>query len=155
MEISKHLTYEDVTKAPVGIINKPNDKQLAAIIHLAKTVYDPLVEHFKAKPFVHCVFRGEQFNKAIGGAVGSQHMLGEAMDIDFDQVKIPETNKDIFDFIVKNLPFDQIIWEAGSTKKPDWVHVSCVATRPNRKKITRYANINGVMTYIPFDLYKF
>jgi len=155
MKISKYLTYEEATKAPTGVINKPSAIQLANITAWAVNIYDPIVDHFGIAPFVHCVFRSERYNAMLPGASkASQHIFGEAGDIDYDTLerlgkKVP-SNKELFDFIVKSLPFDQIIWENGGKQNPDWLHVSHSLTK-NRKKKTR--KVTGKPGYINFDLY--
>jgi hypothetical protein len=44
-------------------------------------------------------------------------MEGRALDIDAD-IHGGITNKEIFDFIKKELKFDQLIWEFGTDKNP-------------------------------------
>jgi hypothetical protein len=67
------------------------------------------------------------------------------MDID----NTTPTNKQIFDFIKKNLKYDQLIWEFGTDKNPDWVHVS-FTDNVNRKQTLRARKINGKRTYENF-----
>ena len=43
----------------------------------------------------------------------------------------------MFDYIKKNLSFDQLIWEFGDDKNPDWIHVSYVSVKENRKQILK------------------
>ena len=47
-----------------------------------------------------------------------------------------------------NLDFDQLIWEFGDDKNPNWIHVSYVTHRPNRKKLTIAKRIDGKTRYI-------
>ena len=64
-----------------------------------------------------------------------------------------KTNKELFEYIVKNLDYDQVIWEYGDDTQPEWVHVSYDSTKQlQRKDIVRvrrtangpvYANINA------------
>ena len=68
-------------------------------------------------------FRSEKLNSALNGAKNSQHKNGEAADLDaYD-------NKVLFDTIRKmmdsgEITVGQLIWEYGTKKSPDWVHVS-------------------------------
>ena len=56
------------------------------------------------------------------------------------------SNKEVFDFIKKNLDFDQLIWEFGNDKEPDWIHVSYSKTK-NRKKILKAKRNEFKKTY--------
>jgi hypothetical protein len=53
----------------------------------------------------------------------------------------------IFDFIKDNLTFDQLIYEFGDSKNPDWVHVSYESTGKQRKQVLRAVKTNGKTTY--------
>ena len=61
---------------------------------------------------------------------------GAAMDIDADVYK-GVTNSEIFNYILENLNFDQLIWEFGNDENPDWVHVSYVSDILNRKEVLK------------------
>jgi zinc D-Ala-D-Ala carboxypeptidase len=149
MNLSPNLTLLEATKSQTaireGIDNTPDETQLASIVLLAEKVYEPIK---KACPsaFISSLFRCFNLNKKIGGAIGSQHEKGEAVDVDSNGF-----NKEIFFFVKNNLVFDQLIWEFGTTKEPDWVHVS-YKKEGNRKQILRAIKENGKTKYIPFDL---
>jgi hypothetical protein len=66
------------------------------------------------------------------------------MDIDMDPKGKP-TNKEIFDYIKKNLEFDQLINEFDYS----WIHVSYTSGK-NRKQILKAKKINGRTTYENF-----
>lgn len=156
--LSKYLTLQDAIKARPGFNNIPNEAQMKALTYWGLHVLDPIVEHFGVMPFLHSVFRNEAYNRAIGGAPGSQHMAlpgkGAAGDLDYDNIPKAPNNKALFDFAARNLNFDQIIWEKGTNENPDWVHISIV-DGVNRKKLTRcLTGTHGQTTYIEFDLYK-
>ena len=89
-------------------------------------------------------------NKAIGGAAGSQHCSGEAIDIDMDGHAGGVTNKMVFDYIKENLNFDQLIWEFGTDANPDWVHVSYESTGKQRKQILKAVKKGGATSYVPY-----
>ena len=65
-------------------------------------------------------FRCKELNKAIGGAITSQHTLCEAIDIVVKGMRC----EDVFNRIVtSDLKYNQIIIERNS-KGSQWVHVS-------------------------------
>jgi hypothetical protein len=88
-------------------------------------------------------------NKAIGGSKNSDHNLGRALDLDQDGRGNGVTNMEVFEFIKDNLEFDQLIYEFGTIKNPDWVHVG-YRKGENRKQIL-VAYKEGTKTkYKPF-----
>jgi len=83
-------------------------------------------------------------NKAIGGSKYSQHMIGEALDIDAD-IYGRVTNAEIFNYIKNNLEWDQMIWEFGDDDEPNWVHVSYKESGSNRRQLKRaYRDSKGI-----------
>ena len=117
----KYFTVEELTRSSVAqtkrIDNKPNAEQQSALVDLIENVLDPLREKFGKPIIVSSGFRSKDLNRAVGGAASSQHMKGEAADI---YTGTKEGNKELFDIIRKELPFDQVIDE----KDFSWVHVS-------------------------------
>jgi hypothetical protein len=149
-QISKHLSLKECTYSPtaekLGIVNNnPNKTHIENMKLLAEKVFEPIREHFDMPIKVTSVFRSFNLNQAIKGSITSQHCSGQAMDIDMSNVK-GISNKDIFNFIKDNLNFDQLIWEFGNSKEPDWVHVS-YTNNVNRKQILKAKRINGKTIY--------
>lgn len=134
--ISKYISYEEATKSQTAIRNKienkPNGDELMRMRLVASKVFDKVREHFGIPLKVSSFYRCAKLNKAVGGSATSQHMTGEAIDIDADGSSI--TNAQVFDYIKNNLEFDQLIWEFGDKKNPAWVHVS-YKSKGNRKQI--------------------
>lgn len=54
---------------------------------------------------------------------GSEHTRGKAVDIDMDVIYSDFGNKEIFEFVRRNLEFNQLI-AYGSLKKPTSIHIS-------------------------------
>jgi zinc D-Ala-D-Ala carboxypeptidase len=152
-KLSKYLTYDEGVRSHTarvrGIDNTPNAEQLANMKHVATKIFDPVREHIGGPLFAASFFRCPALNEAVGGSDASQHMKGEAIDIDCDHFKIG-TNKQVFDFIRNNLEFDQMIWEFGTSKNPDWVHVSLKRNGKNRRKLTLAVKENGKTVYKPW-----
>ena len=140
MKISKHLTLAECTNSAtatrLGIVNNnPSKSVIENMKVLAENVFEPIREHFDKPIYVISVYRGFNLNQAVKGSITSQHCEGKAMDIDM-QDNQSLSNKEIFDFIKNNLEFDQLIWEFGNSKNPNWVHVSYNAGK-NRKQILK------------------
>ena len=53
----------------------------------------------------------------------------------------------MYHYIKDNLDFDQLIWEFGDDENPNWIHVSYVTHRANRKKLTVALKKNGRTVY--------
>ena len=139
MKLSKYVSLSEVTKSNTairkGIDNTPNAEQLERIKALAVNVFDPLREFVKGAIFISSGFRSAALNKAIGGSNTSQHSANNGAAFDLDDTFGHATNKQMFDYIKDNLSFDQMIWEFGTDKNPDWVHVSYVSPAKNRMEI--------------------
>jgi hypothetical protein len=76
---------------------------------------------------INSAFRG---TASIAGKV-SQHEKGEAIDLQFKGLA-PKDYLDVSDWIIKNIPFDQFIFEHGNNI---WLHISCKRNLPQRKQI--------------------
>ena len=139
------FTNSDTAKRR-GINNNPTLEHCEAAMELAENIFQPIREHFGVPIFVSSGYRSAALNKAIGGSATSQHSKGEAIDIDMDNRKGPE-NEDVFHYIRKNLPFDQLIWEFGTDERPDWVHVSYKKGGPQRGQILRARRNTAGKTY--------
>jgi len=149
LKISNHISYKEATASQTavrkGIDNTPSEYQLQNMKLVAEKIFEPLREHFKRPIAINSFFRSQKLNKAIGGATGSQHTQGRAIDIDDTLGGV--TNKQMFDWIKDNLDFDQLIWEFGNEKNPDWVHVSYVSENENRRRVLRALKKNGKTIY--------
>ena len=124
--ISEHVSYKEgvysATALRRGLENIPNEDQLKCMEDIAKYVFEPLRDWVGGPIKINSFFRGEPVNTAIGGSKTSQHMNGQAMDIDDTFGKA--TNAEMYHYIKENLDFDQLIWEFGDDENPAWVHVS-------------------------------
>lgn len=122
-----------ITASRLFIDNTPPADVVARLNALVVAVLDPLREAYGHPITVNSGYRSARLNAAVGGVASSQHLRGEAADID---VNSRSGNKWLFDYIRCNLPFDQLIHEKGSIADgPDWVHVSYRADGRNRRQI--------------------
>ena len=149
MGISKHISNKEGvysrTALRLGIENKPNKEQLANMKLLAENIFEPLRSYVGGPIKINSFFRSPELNKAIGGSTKSQHCHGQAIDIDDTFGRC--TNAEMYEFIKKHLDFDQMIWEFGNDKNPDWVHVSYVSPEKNRNRCLLAYKDNGKSKY--------
>ncbi len=134
----------------LGINNMPSTTAIANLQLLASEIFEPIRAHFGVPVHISSGYRSLELNKAIGGSSTSQHCAGEAIDIDMDGSSNGVSNKDIFEFIKNNLPFDQLIWEFGDNSNPDWVHVSYDSSGKQRGEVLRATKIKRRSVYAPF-----
>ena len=148
-KISKHISYGEgvysTTALRRNITNNPNEEQLENMKLIAEKIFEPLREWVGGPIKINSFFRGPELNSAIGGSTTSQHCKGQAMDI--DDTFSHKTNAEMYHYIKDNLDFDQMIWEFGTDENPNWVHISYVSHRPNRKKLTIAYKENGRTKY--------
>ena len=147
--ISEHISYKEATHSATALRrnldNTPNDEQLKCMEEVAENLFEPLRKWVGGPIKVNSFFRGKPVNTAIGGSRTSQHMKGQAIDI--DDTFGYKTNAEMYHYIKDNLDFDQMIWEFGDDDNPNWVHVSYVSPEENRKKCLKAYKENGKTKY--------
>lgn len=152
--ISEFISYEEATKSPtalrLGISNEPDEEQLENMRYVAQKIFDPVRKFVGGPLLASSFFRSKELNDAIpGSSKTSQHMTGQAIDIDADGYQYG-SNVGIFEYIKRNLEFDQLIGEYPDVYGTfSWVHVS-LKKSGNRKEIL----VKLRKKYIPFSQYK-
>lgn len=124
MNLSPHFTLDELTHSDTakreGIPNRPTDAEVGALQALCERILEPLRAAIGGAIKINSGYRGPQLNARIKGARKSQHLIGEAVDIQAPGVTVMQLFKTI---IRLGLPFDQVIYEAKSPASK-WVHVS-------------------------------
>jgi len=137
LQLSPNLSVNEVVRSStakrLGIDNTPSEFELDNLKRIALNVFQPARNHLRVPLYVSSGYRSPELNAAIGGSKRSQHVLGQALDIDCD-VFGGVRNGELFHYIKDNLNFDQLIWEFGDEDNPDWVHVSYVDYTKNRNR---------------------
>jgi len=131
MKIGKYFTLKELTKTSIGLLNTPGKFELENLKYLVENILDPLRDMINEPIIINSGYRSPMVNKSIGGVPSSQHVKGEAADIECSD------NAKLFNLIKNNFLFDQLIWEKGDNKQPSWVHVSLKKTG-NRKEILHF-----------------
>ena len=148
--ISKHISDREgvysTTATRRGIDNTPDKEHLDNMKLLAEKIFEPLRKWVGGPIRINSFYRGPELNKAIGGSSKSQHCKGQAMDIDDNGCH--KTNAEMYAWIKDNVEFDQMIWEFGTDKNPNWVHVSYVSPEKNRNRCLKAYREDGKTKYI-------
>jgi hypothetical protein len=148
---SKYFSLKELTRSEAairhGYSNTPDAEEEAELWALVEAVLDPLREALGHPLRVNSAYRGPQANAAVGGAKSSQHMKGQAADVECDQL----SNKELAQMIIDNgYPFDQLILEFYSDDDPHagWVHVSHCKNGHNRKEVLTAYKKDGKTKYV-------
>ena len=113
-----------------NIDNWPKDADIMDNIIFTMECLDKIREDYGQPLYITSGYRCEELNERLKGSKTSQHMKGQAADINLGST---EKNRKFFNWLVcnkDNIDFDQIIDE----KQYQWVHYS-VKKEGNRKQI--------------------
>ncbi len=133
-KITENFSLEELcfsnTAQARGINNTPSAKEAVALTLLVINVLQPL-RNVMGPIGINSGFRCKTLNSLVGGVSNSQHVKGEAADIDINGDL--ETGKKWFNWIKNNCEFDQLIWEHNRSSVY-WIHVS-YKFGANRKQV--------------------
>ena len=123
MNLSRFFTLAEMihsnTAKAEGIDNQPAPEGVEFLRRLCTEVLDPLREAVGMSIKVNSGYRGPALNKRLKGATKSQHLEGQAADIEAPGLAVLALFKKAIEL---RLPFDQIIYEVKGPSK--WVHLS-------------------------------
>lgn len=120
----KYFTIDELCKSATAkrlkIDNTPTDQIKQNLVALVDNVLDPLRQAWGSPIIVTSGYRCKALNKAVNGAINSQHCKGQAADI-HTVSDTPAENQKLYQLIRElKLPVDQCINEYGY----NWIHVS-------------------------------
>ena len=143
----QELTYSD-TAIRKGMDNTPNEEQIENLRLVCSNILEPVRVHFKAPVVVSSGYRSVAVCEAVGSSSKSQHTKGQAAD--FEIFGIP--NKEVADWIVNNIDYDQCILEFWNENEPNsgWVHCS-FNSAGNRRQYLKAQKIDGKVVYSPMQ----
>ena len=148
MNLSKSFTLNELTKSQeatrLEIDNTPNEEHILNLKLLCENVLQPIRDFYGMPLSVSSGYRSAALCEAIGSSSKSQHTKGQAADFEIFGV----ANKDLADFVVKNLDYDQCILEFWNENEPNsgWVHCSFNSSG-NRKQFLKAEKLNGRVVY--------
>jgi len=148
MKLSEHVTIKEFERSDVainyGIDNTMDSFQIARAIDLCENVFEPIRKKVGGPIRINSGYRSPAVNKRAGGAKTSQHcaLNGAAMDLDLH-------DRELFEWIIANVEFDQAIFEFGNDSNALWFHLS-YRKGNNRRQALRAIKKAGKTSYIPF-----
>lgn len=136
-KITDNFTLEELvnssTATKFNIDNTPDEKIKKNLKRLCEEVLQPIRDEYGYPIIVTSGYRCKELNDKVKGSKTSQHLKGEAADI-----KCTSTSKAyLFNLIKemidkKRITVGQLIWEYGTKKEPNWVHISLPYTKTNQ-----------------------
>jgi zinc D-Ala-D-Ala carboxypeptidase len=148
MLLTKSFTLNELTKSQeatrLGIDNTPNEEHILNLKLLCENVLQPIRDFYGMPLSVSSGYRSATLCEAIGSSSKSQHTKGQAADFEIFGM----ANKDLADWIVQNLDYDQCILEFWNPDDPNsgWVHCS-YNDSGNRKQYLNAQKLNGRVVY--------
>ena len=153
MQLSKHFTLSEMIKSQTalrkGIDNTPSEQVINNLKQLCINVLEKVREHFDKPILINSGYRSVKLNTAIGGSKTSQHVTGEAADIEIPGI----SNLELAIWIKDNLKFDQLILEFHNKNIPDsgWVHVSWNSNLAKNRNQVLTIDKNGTKPGLPIS----
>ena len=126
-------------------LNIPNEATDSILINLQTLIYEvinPIINQF-GDIKITSGYRSPELCKAIGSSPSSQHCLG--MAVDCEVLGVP--NKDLADWVVNHLEFDQCILEFWKPEEINsgWVHISYNKSNNRKMYLRAYKSNNRVI----------
>lgn len=126
MKLSEHFKLEEFayswTAQELGIDNTPGEKEISNLKKLCRDILEPVRTFFGSPMTISSGYRSKVLNSALKGAKNSQHLWGEAADVNQGDKK---ENKRLFDLICRLI--EEGVIEVGQVineKDYSWIHIS-------------------------------
>ena len=150
MKLTQNFSLSELTRSQTatrkGIVNQPDDEQLASLVALCENVLQPIRDHFGTSVRISSGLRVPELNAAIGGSTTSDHTRGCAADIEVP----PVDNLELARWIEgSGLAFRQLILEYyDGTPDSGWIHVS-YNPEDNKRQVLTATKQGGKTVYLP------
>lgn len=150
MKLTEHFTLKECCKSNtarrLGINNTPNAPAINAMVRTSESILEPIRARFG--PFTpNSFFRCQELNRALNSKDTSQHITGEAVDIEIPGV----SNLALAEWAREHLDFDQLLLEFHDVDDPTsgWVHLSYIDGQRRNQVLT--ITRDGAFPGLPSD----
>ena len=124
MQLTEHFTLSEFVRSDTAtnrhIDNTPTTEVIDNLRALCRNVLEPARVAFGAPIYITSGYRCPALNKAVVGKPTSQHLRGEAADL---QVHGVENLRKLYKVIKSRGMFDQLLFESNKAGVR-WIHVS-------------------------------
>lgn len=138
MQLTDHFTLSELTRSETAerrhIDNTPSPEVVNNLRALCRNVLEPARVAFGAPIYVTSGYRCMELNAAVGGKITSQHLRGEAADL---QVQGVSNLRKLYKIIKDHGVFDQLLYETNKAGVK-WIHVSYTPYANRRQAIDNY-----------------
>lgn len=146
-DLSQNFSMTEMVKSQTalrhGIDNWPVDTEIIDnMLYLAESILQPVRDHFSTRVNISSGYRCLELNRMLKSKDSSQHLKGQAADIEIWGI----SNYTLAVWIRDNLVYDQLILEFydGVNPSSGWVHVSFVKEIDENRMQTLTINRDGV-----------
>ena len=150
MKLSDNFSLHEFTRSQTAtrhnIENVPSKQVIENLKSLCLGVLQPVRDYFMRPMIISSGFRCAELNIKIGGSITSQHVQGQAADIEVLEV----SNLEVSNWIHTNLSYDQLILEFHNPDEDPhsgWVHVSFNSKNNRHEYKEAYKNAEGKTRY--------
>ena len=138
MKLTEHFTLSEFVRSKTAdrnnIDNTPSQEVIENLRALCRNVLEPARVVFGSPIYITSGYRCSALNNAVGGKPTSQHLRGEAADL---QVKGVHNLRKLYNAIKEHGVFDQLLLESNKAGAK-WVHVSYASYGNRRQAIDNY-----------------
>ena len=138
MKLTEHFTLSEFVRSETAdrnhIDNTPTPEVIENLRALCRDVLEPARVAFGEPIYITSGYRCPTLNKAVGGKPTSQHLRGEAADL---QVRGVDNLRKLYRLIKEHGVFDQLLFESNKAGVR-WIHVSYKQSGNRRKAIDNY-----------------
>ena len=138
MQLTEHFTLSEFVRSETAdrnhIDNTPTTEVVDNLRALCRNVLEPALLAFGSPIYITSGYRCSALNKSVGGKPTSQHLRGEAADL---QVHGVENLRKLYNAIKEHGVFDQLLYESNKSGVR-WIHVSYKSNGDRRQAIDNY-----------------
>ena len=138
MNLTEHFTLSEFIRSETAdrkhIDNTPTVEVVSNLRALCRNVLEPTRVSFGAPIYITSGYRCQALNKAVGGKPTSQHLRGEAADLQVQGVK---NLRKLYNAIKSHGVFDQLLYETNKSGAK-WIHVSYTSYGSRHQAIDNY-----------------